>query len=120
MKSIGLIIVLFLTLNCLAQNSTSHYKKVYQFDLHHQNWALVKTVANTYGFIDKSGKEVVQAIYSKIYKFEFQKDGKKYAMIKNIAGAYGFIDENGKEIIEGSYWNKEDAIQKLNSLILSK
>ena len=67
MKSIEFTLVLFLTINCFAQNSTSHYKKVYQFDTQHQDWALVKTVANTYGFIDKSGKEVVQAIFSKIF-----------------------------------------------------
>ena len=120
MKSIGFTLVLFLTLNCLAQSSTSHYKKVYQFDVHHQNWAKVKTVANTYGFIDKTGKEVVQAIYTKIYFFEIQKDGKKYAMIKNVAGAFGYIDENGKEIVEGIYWKKEEAIQKLNYYFASK
>ena len=120
MKSIGFTLVLFLTINCFAQNSTSHYKKVYQFNAQHQDWALVKTVANTYGFIDTSGKEVVEAIYSKIYDFEIQKDGKKYAMIKNVAGAFGFIDENGKEIVEGIYWKKEEAFQKLNYYINSK
>jgi stage V sporulation protein SpoVS len=93
---------------------------VYQFNAQHQDWALVKTVANTYGFIDTSGKEVVQAIYSKIYDFEIQKDGKKYAMIKNVADAFGYIDENGKEIVEAIYWNKEEAIQKLNYNLTSK
>jgi hypothetical protein len=120
MKSIGFTLMLFFAINCFAQNSTSHYKKVYQFDVHHQDWAKVKTVANTYGFIDKSGKEVVQAIYSKIYDFEIQKDGKKYAMIENVAGAFGYIDEYGKEIVEGIYWKKEEAIQKLNYYFTSK
>ncbi|HBS53380.1 MAG TPA: hypothetical protein DD806_05225 [Flavobacterium sp.] len=120
MKSIGFVLVLFLTLNGLAQSSTSHYKKVYQFEVHHQDWAKVKTVADTYGFIDKTGKEIVQAIYTKIYDFEIQKDGKKYAMIKNVAGAFGYIDENGKEIVEGIYWKKEEAIQKLNYFFTSK
>ncbi|WP_396180717.1 WG repeat-containing protein [Flavobacterium sp.] len=120
MKSIGFTLVLFLTINCFAQSSTSHYKKVYKIDAHHQDWALVKTVANTYGFIDKSGKEIVQAIYSRIYNFEIQKDGKKYAMIKNVAGAFGYIDENGKEIVEGIHWKKEEAIQKLNYYFTSK
>ncbi len=120
MKSIGFTLMLFFTINCLAQNSTSNYKKVYEFGVQHKDWAKVKTVANTYGFIDKSGKEVVQAIYSKIYDFEIQKDGKKYAMIENVAGAFGYIDENGKEIVEGIYWKKEEANQKLNYYFTSK
>ncbi len=120
MKKIGFILVLLLTMNCIAQNSTSHYKKVYPFDIYHKDWALVKTVADTYGFINKNGKEVVPTIYSKIYEFEIQKDGIKYALIRNVAGAFGFIDENGKEIVEGINWKKEEAIQKLNYYINSK
>lgn len=112
--------LLFASVSGFAQNSMTHYKKVYSFDAHHQNWALVKTVAGTYGFVDKNGKEIVPAVYSKIYEFEIQKDGKKYAMIKNNAGAFGYIDENGNEIIEAVNWKKKEAIQKLNNYITSK
>jgi hypothetical protein len=116
------LIILFLLISSFgsAQKSTSHYKKVYNYDEYKKDWALVKTITNTYGFIDRKGNEVVQAIYSKIYEFEIQKDGKKYAMFKNIAGAFGFIDENGKEIIDGVFWRKDDAIQKINSFVASK
>jgi hypothetical protein len=41
-------------------------------------------------------------------------------MIKNVADAFGYIDENGKEIVEAIYWNKEEAIQKLNYNLTSK
>ncbi|MCU0389940.1 MAG: hypothetical protein MUE81_02375 [Thermoflexibacter sp.] len=82
------LIILFLLISSFgsAQKSTSHYKKVYNYDEYKKDWALVKTITNTYGFIDRKGNEVVQAIYSKIFEFEIQKDGKKYAMFKNIAG----------------------------------
>jgi hypothetical protein len=116
-KSIYLIITILVTLNCFSQKINSHYKKVYAYDDDYQGWALVKTIANTYGYIDKNGKEVVPSIYSKIYPFETKNNTKKYAMIKNVAGAYGFIDENGKEFIQGIYWKKEDAIQQLNILL---
>lgn len=96
---------------CFAQNE---YKKIYNYDEFNKDWALIKTISNTYGFIDKNGSIVVQPIYSKINKFEFNNE--KYALVKNIAGAYGFIDRNGKEIIPVIYWKKDEAIEKLKTL----
>ena len=96
---------------CFAQNG---YKKVYNYDEFNKDWALVKTISGTYGFIDRKGSIVVQPIYSKITKFEYSTE--KYALVKNIVGAYGFIDRNGKEIISARYWNKNDAIEKLKTL----
>lgn len=96
---------------CIAQNG---YKKVYNYDEFNKDWALVKTISNTYGFIDKNGSIVIQPIYIKINKFEFSNE--KYALVKNIAGAYGFIDRNGKEIIPAIYWKKNEAIEKLKTL----
>jgi hypothetical protein len=120
MKKTVFILLLFLTFNSFAQKSTSHYMKVYDYDEFHKDWALVKNIAGAYGFIDRNGNEVVQAVYSKIYKFEEKKDQNNYDMIKNIAGAYGFIDEQGKEIVPPIFWKKEEAIQKLDIFINTK
>lgn len=117
MKRLVFILLFFLTFNSYAQEVNSPYKKVYQFDEYHQDWALVKTVANTYGFINREYKEIVPAVYSKIYSFESKKDKRKYAMVKNVAGAYGFIDENGKEVIKAIHWKKEEATQNLNTFL---
>lgn len=113
MKKIIFICFFFVTFFGFSQEK-SPYKKIYEFDEMRTNWAMVKTIANTYGFIDRNNKEVVPAIYSNIFSFELKENNKKYAMVKNVAGAYGFIDENGKEVVKAIFWNKEEAIQKLN------
>lgn len=77
------------------------YKKVYKYDENRKDWALVKTISGTYGFIDSSNKVVVQPIYSKIGKFN-QEFG-PYALVKSIANTYGLIDNDGKEIIPVIY-----------------
>ncbi|WP_298117063.1 WG repeat-containing protein [Flavobacterium sp.] len=114
MKKSIFILLFFLAFNSYSQVVNSHYKKVYEFDVYQKDWALVKTVANTFGFINKENKEIVPAIYSKIYSFEKKENNSEYALVKNVAGAFGFINENGKEIIKTIYWNKEEAIQQLN------
>lgn len=115
MKKTVFILLLFLTFNSFAQKSTSHYKKVYNYDEYRKDWALVKTIAETYGFITRDGKEIVPAIYSKIYKFgEYTK---KLAMVKSVANSYGFIDDQGKEVIKAIYFTKEEAIQRLNTIL---
>jgi WG containing repeat len=116
-KKILLLLCVLISSFGIAQKTSSQFKKVYNYDEYKKGWALVKSIANTYGFIDRNGNEVVQTVYSKIYKFEEKKDHKNYAMIKNVAGAYGFIDENGKEIVEAIYWKKEEAYQKLDLYI---
>lgn len=116
MKKCILSFLLLVTISGFSQDK-SHYKKVYDYNQCHQDWALVKTIANTYGFINREGKEVVPAIYSKIYDFEVKKKQQEFAMVKNVAGAYGFIDKNGKEIVQAIYFKKEEAVQKLNTLL---
>jgi hypothetical protein len=96
---------------CFAQNE---YKKVSKYDEFNKDWALVKTIADTYGFINRNGEIVVQPIYAKIEKFT--ENTGKYALVKSVADSYGFIDRNGKEVIPAIYWNKHDAIVQLTTL----
>ena len=110
------LIFLFLLISiAVSSQNVSHYKKVYDYDVYQKDWAMVKTVAGTYGFINRSGKEIVPAIYAKIYKFN--ENGKNLAMVKSVANTYGFIDEKGKEIIKTIYFTKEEAIQRLNTTL---
>ncbi|MEN4762004.1 WG repeat-containing protein [Chryseobacterium sp. C39-AII1] len=39
------------------------YSKIEKFGIYHPNLALVKNISKAYGFIDKSGKEVIPAQY---------------------------------------------------------
>ncbi|MET3034705.1 WG repeat-containing protein [Chryseobacterium sp. NRRL B-14859] len=65
------------------------------------NWRLSKTTSGTYGIADKSGKTIVQPVYSKINKFgEYAED---LALVKNVSDGYGFIDKSGKEVIPARY-----------------
>ncbi len=89
---------LFVSIGSFSQTG---YKKVYKYDKHRKDWALVKTITGTYGFIDTSNKIVVQPIYSKIGKFN-QEFG-QYALVKSIADTYGLIDNEGKEVIPVIY-----------------
>ncbi len=116
MKNIVNICLLLSTIFGFSQNQLP-YKKVYAYDAEIKGLAMVKTITNTFGFIDKNQKEIIPTKFSKIYKFETKKNDVKYALVKNVAGAYGFIDENGAEIVKDIYWKKEDAIQQLNHFI---
>jgi DUF438 domain-containing protein len=96
---------------CFSQNE---YKKIYKYDEYKKDWALVKTISGTYGFIDRNKKTVVQPIYEKIEKFS---EGiGKYALVKSVSGSYGYINRNGREVIPAIYWTKRDAIQQLKTL----
>lgn len=89
------------------------YKKVYKSGEYRQDWSLVKTITGTYGFIDKSGKEVVHPIYAKIWKFgEYHEN---IALVKSIAGTYGFIDKTGKEVVQAIY-SLEEIKQRFSTL----
>jgi hypothetical protein len=96
---------------CFAQNG---YKKISTYDEYNKDWALVKTISGTYGFINRNGETVVQPIYDKIEKFT--ENAEKYALVKSVPGTYGFIDRNGKEVIPAIYWNKHDAYEQLKTL----
>jgi len=96
----AILIVLFLIASSFSF-AQEGYKKVYEFGDYHKDWALVKTVSGTYGFIDKDKKVVVQPIYVKIEKFGKHQEG--LALVKSIADSYGFIDQNGKEVIPAIY-----------------
>lgn len=89
---------LLITLMAFAQSS---YQKIYAYNQYNKDWALVKTVSGTYGFIDRKGKAVVPAIYAKIQKFG--KYNANLAMVKSISDTYGFIDRNGKVVIPAIY-----------------
>ncbi|QBJ88842.1 WG repeat-containing protein [Chryseobacterium gleum] len=81
-----------------------------------KNWRLTKTHAGTYGISDKSGKIIVQPVYSRINKFgEYADD---LALVKNIAGTYGFINRSGTEIIPAHY--ELDYLEKNFSVLKKK
>ena len=81
-----------------------------------KNWRLTKTHSGTYGISDKSGKIIVQPVYSRINKFgEYADD---LALVKNIAGTYGFINRSGTEIIPANY--ELDYLEKNFSVLKKK
>ncbi len=106
------ISLVFIFAFSLAFAQKNGYAKIYNYGEFNKDWALVKTIANTYGFIGINGETVVQPIYDKIEKF--QEKSCKYALVKTIAGTYGFINQNGKEEIPAIYWSKYDATVQLN------
>ncbi len=112
MKKVFLFLFILVTICSSAQNSST-YKKVYRYGELHKDWALVKTIAGTYGFINRDGKEILPAIYAKIYKFN--ENAKNLAMVKSVADTYGFINIEGKEVINPIYYKKEEAIQRLTT-----
>lgn len=110
-KKIFTFFVITISFFCFSQNG---YKKIYKYDEYNKDWALVKTISGTYGFIDRNNKTVVQPIYEKIEKFS---EGLgKYALVKSFSGSYGFINRNGREVVPSIYWTKRDAIQQLKTL----
>jgi len=115
MKKLIFILGLMFTFNSYAQKSTDHYAKVFDYNVYHKDWALVKTIAKTYGFIDRNGTEIVPSIYAKIYKFGVYTE--KLAMVKSVADSYGFINEQGIEVIKAIYYTKEEAIQQLKKTL---
>ena len=109
----SLLTVILITLASCAFGQTG-YKKVYKYDDYQPNWALVKTISNTYGFIDTKGNVVVEPVYSKIEKFDYQNG--ELAIVRNVSGAYGFINQEGKEMVAAIYWSKREAIEALTNL----
>ena len=96
---------------CFAQNG---YKKVRRYDEYNKDWAQVKTISGTYGFINLKGETVVQPIYDKIEKFS--ENSGKYALVKSVADSFGYIDRKGKEVIPTIYWTKHEATEQLKTL----
>ena len=92
----------------------SVYKKTGKYDEYNKDWALVKTIAGTCGFINRNNEIVVQPIYEKIEKFS--ENSGKYALVKSVAGSFGYIDRNGKEVIPTIYWTKHEATEQLKTL----
>lgn len=110
-KQILTLIFIGISTLCFAQNM---YKKVYKYDVYNKDWALVKDITGSCGFIDRDGKEVVQTIYAKIGKFT--ENFGKYALVKDVAGCYGLIDQNGKDVIPCIYRNKHEVTEQLKTL----
>ena len=88
------------------------FYQVWNFSEHIEG--LAKVVKNTtpnavqaslkYGFIDKTGKEVIPLKYDEIYQFsEFLTD---LAMVR-VNGKYGFINKTGNEVIPAKYSNSK-------------
>ena len=99
MKNKLMILMLILITN--LSYSQNGYKRVYDYDEYRKDWALVKTITGTYGFIDKSGKIVVQPIYDKIEKFKINSG--EFALVKSISSTYGLINKDGKEVVKTIY-----------------
>lgn len=91
-----LIICAFVWISSLAL-AQSEYAKVYAYDDYNKGWAMVKTNAGTFGFINKDKKIVVQPIYSKI-----EKNG-DFILVKNVSDVYGLLDKSGKEVTPAIY-----------------
>lgn len=103
------ILLVFMLIGSLAL-AQEGYKKVYAYDEYQHDWAKVKTIAGTYGFIDRSRGLVVEPVYARIGKFNYASG--QYALVKNVAGAYGFLDRQGREAIPAIHWKKADAIME--------
>ena len=65
-------------------------------DTYHEGLAIVK-LNNKYGFIDKTGKEVIPIKYDNAWSFS---EGLASVKLNN---KYGFIDKTGKEVIPIKY-----------------
>ena len=63
-----IITLVFFTISTFSF-AQSEYKKTGKYDEYNKDWALVKTIAGTYGFINRNNEIVVQPIYEKIEKF---------------------------------------------------
>lgn len=109
---------IFFTLVCIALSTICYaqngYKKVSKLGVYNKDWALVKTINGTYGFINSNDETVVQPIYGKIEKFS-KNDG-EFALVKSVAGSFGFIDRKGNEVIPTIYWTKNEANEQLKLL----
>jgi len=106
-----IIFTLVLALFACSSYCQSNYKRIYKYDEYNKGWALVKTTAGTYGFIDHDKKAVVQPIYTKIEKFK-----SNYALVKTISDSYGYIDRSGKEVVKAVSFSKEEAAAQLVKL----
>ncbi|GEM_PF-781749 len=95
------IVIFIILLNSLVVYSQGTYKKVYKYGEYNDNWAMVKTISGTYGFINREGQEVVPSIYAKIYKFGGC--GVDFVLLKTISGMYGLINKEGKEVVPTIY-----------------
>lgn len=95
------ILVFLSVVSMSAGYSQSQYAKTYRYAVCQPNWAKVKTTNGLYGFIDRSGEEVVSPIYDKIFRFGEHREN--WAMVRSITGLYGFIDNTGKEIVKPVY-----------------
>lgn len=100
-----ILLILLLVSVAFYVSAQKGYQKKYPYDEFNKDWALVKTVSGTYGFVDRNGKAVIPPIYSKIEKFgKYDQD---LALVKSISDAYGFIDRQGKLVIPATYDLKE-------------
>ena len=109
-----IIITLVFVLITTISFAQSKYKKTGKYDEYNKDWALIKTISGTYGFINRNNETVVQPIYEKIEKFS--ENSGKYALVKSVSGSFGYIDRKGKEVIPTIYWTKHEATEQLKTL----
>jgi len=79
-----------------------HQAKKYDWKNEYYEGLASVSLNGKYGFIDKTGKEVIPLIYDKVWHFE-----KNRAWVK-IGDKYGFINPKGEEIVplqEEKYWD---------------
>jgi len=82
----------------------------------------LKNIGNKYGYIDKTGAEIIPIKYDKIFEFS---EGLAVVRVllkisENYQYKYGYIDKTGKEIIPIKYDNANDFINGRAAVELNK
>lgn len=99
MKIALLVSGIFLTF--LPLYGQKEYARIYRYDTYQQDWAKVKSICGTFGFIDRSGKIIVEPVYKSIAAFG--EHHPELAVVQSVSGFYGCIDKTGREIIPTIY-----------------
>jgi len=84
-----------------VNSQTDKYDKVGSYGSKGVSWALVQK-ENKYGFIDRSGKEVVPVNYDNIASFGSK--GISWSLVRK-GNKYGYIDSYGNVVIPVKYDN---------------
>jgi RNA polymerase sigma factor (sigma-70 family) len=101
MKKLNYLGALLITASGIVLNSSGQvmYENIDEFGVYCDNWALVEK-DDLKGFVDASGKEVVEPKYDQIN--EFDEYHYSWALVEKDK-LKGFIDTLGKEIVEVKY-----------------
>jgi len=101
MKNLSHFGALLLTASGIVLDSSGQvkYENIDEFGIYRDSWALVEK-NNLKGFIDTSGKVIVEVKYDEIYEFDEYLENWALVEKDNLKG---FIDTSGKEIVETKY-----------------